>query len=274
MEEKIFVCENCGKEHDGSYGSGRFCSSTCRSKFNGKQSNKNGKLNYNNFKQGHKKKEGGWKCFYCGEIFETRRKKQLHFKEKHSMTVKIGGWSKGLTKETSPSLRRKSETYRKHLEEGKIIPSQLGKPLSESHKKKISESMKKAHAEGRAHNIGESRWNNKPSYPEKWFIKMLLNEFQLQENIDSKREHPFHGYSLDFAWIEEKKAIEIDGEQHERFQEQKERDKNKDALLESEGWKYLRISWKDIFHNTKYWIKIIKEFLKDDFNACITQLVE
>ena len=23
------ICENCNKEHDGSYGSGRFCSSKC-----------------------------------------------------------------------------------------------------------------------------------------------------------------------------------------------------------------------------------------------------
>ena len=25
-ESKVYICENCGKEHDGSYGSGRFCS--------------------------------------------------------------------------------------------------------------------------------------------------------------------------------------------------------------------------------------------------------
>jgi hypothetical protein len=28
------ICEFCGKEHDGSYGSGRFCSKSCCSKFN------------------------------------------------------------------------------------------------------------------------------------------------------------------------------------------------------------------------------------------------
>lgn len=27
------ICEFCGKEHDGSYGSGRFCSKSCRMKF-------------------------------------------------------------------------------------------------------------------------------------------------------------------------------------------------------------------------------------------------
>ena len=260
-----FVCENCGKEHDGSYGSGRFCSSTCRSKFNGKQSNKNGKLsNHRPFIIRHNTKEGGWKCCRCGEVFETRRKKQLHFKEAHSTTVKIGSWSKGLTKETNDSLKKISDTYRKHLEEGKIKPSQLGKPLSETHKKKISEGMKKAHIEGRAHNIGESRWNNKPSYPEKWFMEMLFKEFQMKEGLEYKREYPFHRYSLDFAWIDKKKAIEIDGEQHERFIKQKERDKNKDELLKQEGWIFLRIAWKDIFHNSKDWIEKIKAFLLDN----------
>ena len=31
------ICENCGNEHDGSYGSGRFCSAHCRRVWIGKQ---------------------------------------------------------------------------------------------------------------------------------------------------------------------------------------------------------------------------------------------
>ena len=69
--------------------------------------------------------------------------------------------------------------------------------------------MKKAHAEGRAHNIGESRWNNKPSYPEKWFMEVIANEFNDKNYV---REHPFHKYSLDFAWLDKKKCIELDGD--------------------------------------------------------------
>ena len=30
-------CENCGNEHDGSYGSGRFCSDHCRRVYSGKK---------------------------------------------------------------------------------------------------------------------------------------------------------------------------------------------------------------------------------------------
>lgn len=65
-----FICENCGKEHDGSYGSGRFCSIRCRTLF------------CNNLKS-PKAKEGGWKCPHCGEVFRTRKEKQMHGKEAH-----------------------------------------------------------------------------------------------------------------------------------------------------------------------------------------------
>ena len=136
----------------------------------------------------------------------------------------------------------------------------IGYKISEEQKKKISESMKKAHKEGRAHNIGKSRWNNEPSYPEKWFIEMSLNEGINQNYI---REFPFHKFSLDFAWVEQKKVIEIDGEQHLRDTKQKERDIEKDKLLLEEGWKELRISWSDICSNTKPWIKIIKDFINE-----------
>lgn len=109
--------------------------------------------------------------------------------------------------------------------------------------------MKLAHKEGRAHNIGECRHNNEPSYPEKWFMRVIENEFSNKNYI---REFPFYRYSLDFAWPDLKICIEIDGEQHERFEEYKERDIKKDELLKQEGWKELRISWKECCKNPKY----------------------
>lgn len=127
---------------------------------------------------------------------------------------------------------------------------------------KISKSMKKAHAEGRAHNIGECRWNNKPSYPEEWFMKVLLNEFSLEEGKDYRREYPFHKFSLDFAWPEKKLCVEIDGEQHHRFQEQMARDTEKDSLLLKEGWSEIREDWKAICANPKGFIERVKNFIQ------------
>ena len=41
--------------------------------------------------------------------------------------------------------------------------------------------MKRAHAEGRAHNIGTCRWNNEPSYPEQFFMKVIE---KIRKNIE------------------------------------------------------------------------------------------
>lgn len=131
---------------------------------------------------------------------------------------------------------------------------------SDEKKKKISESMKKAHIEGRAWNIGMSRWNNKKSYPEDFFTKVIENEFEDKNYIN---EFPLSKYSLDFAWPEKKKAIEIDGEQHQRFQEYRERDERKDLYAKEHGWEILRISWKEMFNNTKHHIEIAYNFIHD-----------
>ena len=48
-------CENCGNEHDGSYGSGRFCSEQCKQEFVG--------LNCNHI----------CKCKFCGREFKNGR---------------------------------------------------------------------------------------------------------------------------------------------------------------------------------------------------------
>ena len=140
----------------------------------------------------------------------------------------------------------------------KISETWLGKHHSEKTKKQLSNSGKLAHKEGRAWNIGMSRWNNEASYPEKFFMKVIENEF---DDKEYKKEYNVGIYSFDFAWINKKKVIEIDGDQHQRFDEYKERDKRKDAYLEKEGWKVLRIIWKDMCNNTKEEIQKCKDFI-------------
>jgi very-short-patch-repair endonuclease len=203
------------------------------------------------------------KCKICGKeyskfgignhIWRTHGEGKTHKPNKDKI-----GWNKGLTKETDERVKRGGETFSKRLKNGEIKHSQEGKPLSKEHKKKVSESMKKAHKEGRAWNIGMSRWNNESSYPEEFFMKVIANEFEDKNYIN---EHPVGIYSLDFAWVHKKKVIEIDGAQHQRFEEYKERDKRKDKFLIKEGWQILRVSWKDISNNTKQEIQKCKDFI-------------
>jgi very-short-patch-repair endonuclease len=146
------------------------------------------------------------------------------------------------------------------LTHSKIADARRGGTLSTEAKNKISASMKKAHQEGRAWNIGKSRWNNEKSYPEIFFEKVINNEFV---NKNYECEHPIGIYSLDFAWVELKKAIEIDGDQHERFEEYKQRDEKKDKLCAENGWEVLRIKWKDLYSNTKNKINEAKKFIDE-----------
>ena len=155
--------------------------------------------------------------------------------------------------------KRLSERYKR----GELIPVWQGKHLSEETKKKISESMKRSQKEGKAHNIGQSRWNNKHSRPEKWLINVLKNEFNQIENIDYKTEMPFYRYALDFAWPEKRLCIEIDGKQHLYDEKQIERDKEKDRLLKEEGWKEIRLKWGYIVKNTQEAIKLIGNFINE-----------
>jgi very-short-patch-repair endonuclease len=205
--------------------------------FGGHMSSHSRGENYKNKRQTEKSKLKNKKlikeCTFCNKIFENGLKLGGHINncEKNPDRIKI---------------------------RNKIKNSKIGSSINTLTKKKISDSMKNAHKEGRAWNIGKSRCNNNPSYPEQFFIKVIENEF-LDKNY--KREHPFGIYSLDFAWLHKKKVIEIDGEQHERFEEYKNRDIRKDRFLKENDWNILRIKWKDMFNDPKKYIRLSLEFI-------------
>ena len=108
----LFKCENpdCNNEHDGSYGSGRFCCNKCRMHVIGKRSYetrvKNGNFvcNFNLKKYHANRSHKEWTCTICGEVFSTRSSMQQHRKDVHQWKKGMA-WNKGLTKETSESIR-------------------------------------------------------------------------------------------------------------------------------------------------------------------------
>lgn len=137
--------------------------------------------------------------------------------------------------------------------------------VTEESKKKISEAMKRAHSEGR-----HSGWSfinkdtNRRSYPEKFFNKGITNNiFFKQFTIIEKM--PFSKYFLDFAIIEKKVDIEIDGSQHFSTDEAIEHDKIRDNFLNDNGWTVYRITWKQLSANPSKEIDDLIKFLKQDF---------
>lgn len=267
MKVKQFKCD-CGKyftkrglvEHHKTCEIFRSSLLEKRKKFGslGGKSSRSGKRKTGYIKVNSKK--GGWNC-ECGQNFRTRRLLNGHKKE-------CSIWSFLKDSHTHLNQYTKAKLLGLPIPEvsdetkRKLALAGSKRRATEETKKKISASMKKAHAEGRAHNTSECRWNNEPSYPEQWFMRVLKNEFGFEKDKDYKTEFPFHRFSLDFAWPDKKFCIEIDGEQHERFQEQKERDFEKDKLLKEEGWIELRKPWKEIFNNPKTFIEEVRGLLK------------
>lgn len=262
----MFKCENpnCNKEHDGSYASGRFCCKSCSKTFNSLHVKKHAtreELIERGF--GNKPaKYGTWKCKQCNQVFKTRHLLQQHHKQMHlDPKNKIYSWNRGETKETNASIAKGALALHKKLKSGELTPSFKGKHHTQETKAKLSLSMKKAHAEGRANTFASSRHScGESSYPEKWFMAVIKNEFSDQNYI---KEFPFGRYSLDFAWPHKKICIEIDGSQHydQRFPDRIQHDIDRDIFIKSKGWKVLRLRWTYVIKQKKYWIRVAKEFV-------------
>lgn len=210
-----------------------------------------------------------WVCPFCNNVFRTRRLLNEHKKlcdlnksvqryiidenGKRRLAPGCHAWNKGLTKETNTSVKNTS------IKLSNLFKGRQGHKHTEETKKKLSEIRKKQIKES-----GGIWWNSrskcKRSYAEEWTKKVLENE--LKDNTFVEEFH-IGKWFLDFAWPNKKIGLEIDGSQHE-WLERKKNDEEKDSFCLSQGWKILRLKWKDICNNTQLAIKIIKEFVKNN----------
>ena len=199
----------------------------------------------------------GLECQYCGKVCKNRNSLCNHerlcphnpdrqFVE--GKTVIIEGfnnkgraaWNKGLTKDTNESIKRRSEILTDKYARGELVGSFKGKHHSEESKKKISDSMVSyltANPDKVPYVLNHS---SKESYPETYF-KELFNK----QHIPYTYHYKINRYELDFAIVDLKLDIEIDGDQHYLDKRQIESDTRRDAYLESLGWKTFRIRWSD-----------------------------
>lgn len=248
------ICENCGNEHDGSYGSGRFCSLHCRKSFIAKKVKKyptrEELANRKCF--GKKLKPGGWICSKCQRKFETRSQLRQHIKNaKHPNNQ---GWAKGLTKETSDIIRRTGQKISKSLKEG-FKTGRL--KVSNELRMRLSEIKKKLYAEHpEKHPIRKVQGNrSKMIYPEQvvfdWLLQNkieFIHQFQWQFlNLDNK----IHKRFVDFYLPQYKLFIEVDGKYW--HQNRLDEDRQKDIQAEKDGFLTLRIDpAKSIINQLQY----------------------
>ena len=200
----MFICENpdCNKEHDGSYGSGKFCSKECKNHYNALTASKTAIKNGNKHAPKNFKKKaasyGTWKCNECGLIFRTRAELFEHNHLKYSERQMKNAWNKGLTKETSVSImlasKKVSDAVRLAYDEGRLTGRCKDPNKEIARRKKISETAKKnGKAGGKRQKSGRGKqgWYKGYWCDSSWELAVIL--FWLDHNIPFSR---YNGYFI------------------------------------------------------------------------------
>lgn len=117
--------------------------------------------------------------------------------------------------------------------------------------------------------LGETAWERrtkgKMSYLEQWFFDEVITKHDLLTKFDIINEYPEYPYFIDFAFLNIRIAVEIDGKQHFRNKKNQDRDVKKQKVLADKGWKIYRIRFDALNEDT------IKEFLDITNNPAIYQ---
>lgn len=178
--------------------------------------------------------------------------------------------------ENGLSIRKICEKYKigSKIWVGKLLGNKI-RTLSESTKIayeknpnrfKLSEETKdkirKARLKWMKEHPEQTAWRQKNmSYPEKCF-KKILEDNGLDKKYLIYREYSVFPYFIDFAFINEKLAVEIDGSQH-LLEDRKKKDEEKDKLLLSKGWKVLRIAATEVTHDGTKALKAVLDMLDE-----------
>lgn len=114
----------------------------------------------------------------------------------------------------------------------------------------------KNHPENTAWRLGRN-----PSYPEKIFID-ALESYGWYSRFEIIREKCFFPYYADFAFENVKVVVEIDGSQHLE-QHAQEKDKKKDELIKSLGWRVFRVPANIVQDNVQNVLSELESFIGD-----------
>lgn len=203
----MYKCEQCGKDHDGTYGSGRFCCRSC--------SNRWVALNQSSEAKARKIEKGKSNLIPHSENLVQYRDTGISHSERMRRVM------------SNPQIRKK------------ISDKLVGRTLSEESRYKISKKVRLSHIDGR--NKGWTTRKNQESYAEK-FWKTVLDNNGITYQQEYKVNKPGPGcYFLDFL-LQGNVDLEIDGHQHYE-ESRKVKDEVRDEYLKSLGYVVYRIKY-------------------------------
>lgn len=205
-----------------------------------------------------------YKCPHCEKLFNKRgisghvwRVHSEKGKDYISKGNKKPSWNKGLTKETSEILKKKGERSKERFRLGLIIPNQLGKPHTQETKDKVSKSRIKYLQENPEKVPYLLNHSSKESYPERIFKNALV-----ENKIECWVQEYQNGiYRYDFAFLDLKIDVEVDGSTH-LTEKVKKIDERRDNWSKEQGWTVVRFTAKEVKENVTRCVNILKEIIK------------
>jgi len=194
------------------------------------------------------------KCSYVesikGEVFESYTKDFLSITK---IRKKYKLQDTDIYRILGDSLRGKSDS-------GKLAHKIY--PNSFKHSDETKQRIREIRIKFMKENPEQTAWRTKNlSYPEKLFLEKIY-ELCLDKKYSIVREYSVFPYFIDFAFVNEKVAVEIDGSQH-LLPERKERDDKKDELLKEDGWFILRVSENEVKTNINSVFDTINSIIND-----------
>lgn len=204
------------------------------------------------------------KCKFCGKILSKKgASHQLFCKENPYRKDRSGEKNPmfGKTHQASNHFIKAKESGEKifhSLETKEKLRERASKRrLTEEEKKKISEARKKYLLENPDKVPYRLNHSSKESYAELTFRNLL----EKNEISGWTQEYPMSIYQLDFAFVEKKIDVEIDGNTH-LAENVKEIDKKRDLYVKDQGWKVLRIKASDLKRDPQKCLESLQNMLR------------
>lgn len=145
---------------------------------------------------------------------------------------------------TAEDHKKAGKTLSKRIKDGEIIPSFTGKTHSESTKEKIRMKRFLFLKTKSGETAWERRSTGKMSFGEEWLHDIFIKH-DIYSKFDVVNEYAIYPYFIDFAFVNEKVAVEFDGKFH-LSDERILHDKKRDDYLAKRGWKVFRIIYNEI----------------------------
>lgn len=113
-------------------------------------------------------------------------------------------------------------------------------------------------------NFSKTAWGktvaNKMTYGEEK-LHTAFTESKIYERFDVAYQYVVYPYCIDFAFVNEKIAVEFDGKCHFKYEKRIAHDIRRDQILSEKGWRVYRISYLEI---ESFKVSDLLEFIGDE----------